>query len=108
MKTKSEECLTLREYREEVLGMPQTDVARAAKCHQAWVSHVEGGHLPRRWKWDNLLKAYRLEPAEFSRLVKGAKAVKALKQADTLPLWEFAKVEGSVEQLVASREVRSA
>lgn len=87
---KSAKCQTLKEYRETVLELPQAEVARRAKCQQAWVSFVERGHLPRAWNREGLLKAYELEkrPEEFKRLVLNAKKVEALQKpmSETEPL----------------------
>jgi predicted transcriptional regulator len=67
--TTSEECRFLAEYRLEVLGLRQADIATAARCRQAWISHIEAGHLPAPWKRNAILKAYRIAESEFVRLV---------------------------------------
>jgi len=91
VKTKPEECLTLGEYRREVLRQPQTSIARAANCAQGWISQVELGHLPAPWRREQLMRAYRLDrkPGEFERLVLGATRTEALKTpvAKTEPLF---------------------
>lgn len=69
----SNECRYLAEYRREVLGLRQSDVAVLAKCKQAWISHVEAGHLPAPWRRGPLVRAYRLEESEFIRLVRESK-----------------------------------
>ncbi len=76
-----QDCATLREYREQVLRVPQAHVARIAGFAQAWISRVERGHLPRPWNRDRLLQAYKLEQNEdeFLRLVNNAKKMAALK-----------------------------
>lgn len=107
MKT-SQECTTLGEYRTTVLAQPQVEVARRAKCQQGWITQVECGHLPRPWNRDRLLKAYELDGEEFERLVLNVKKVKALKEAETLPLWDFAVGEGQVEEIQTRKEVRIA
>ena len=90
VKTLVSECATLREYRREILKVPQAEIAHNAKCHPAWISQVELGHLPQPWRRDALLKAYELtdQPQEFERMVLGAKRLRAMKKpiSETEPL----------------------
>ena len=90
VKTNASECVTLGEYRREVLQQPQTEIARRAKCAQGWISQVELGHLPAPWRRDVLLKAYELTdaPEQFERLVLAAAKSKELKKplSETHPL----------------------
>jgi hypothetical protein len=84
-----EQCATLAEYRLEVMRAKQDDIARRARCAQAWISQIERGHLPKPWSRDEISKAYDLEDEDFVRLVQNAKAVQQLKKAETLPLWKY-------------------
>lgn len=107
MKTASQ-CVTLAEYRLEVLRAKQDDIARRARCTQAWLSQIERGHLPKPWSCDEISKAYDLEDEDFVRLVRNAKAEQELKKAETLPLWEFAQGEGEVIEQAQKTNTRSA
>jgi DNA-binding XRE family transcriptional regulator len=100
MKQNSNDCVRLREFREEVLGAPQTEVALRAKVSQARISAIESGKLPRKWNWPPYLKAYGLTESEFHRLVTGEAKLRALTVpvAEDLPL--FASVEGRGEESV--------
>lgn len=84
MRRSSRSCGTLSEWRVEVLGLRQVDVARLAACEQAWISAVERGHLPRKWNRANLLMAYGLagQDQEFERLVKGGAKARELAACD--------------------------
>lgn len=90
VKTTSAECTTLREYRMEVLRMPQSKVAEKARCSQAWISYLERtGHTPQPWNRDMLLRAYQIEEDELVRLLKNTPAANALKRPaaeDNTPL----------------------
>lgn len=109
MKRSVKDCISLSEYRKEVLCQPQTEIARRAKCAQGWISQVERGHLPATWRRDALLKAYELEsrPAEFERLVLGAaKSAELQKPIDeTHPLFAAAKLTAMAE---TSAELKTA
>ncbi|MBI5614908.1 MAG: helix-turn-helix domain-containing protein [Gammaproteobacteria bacterium] len=93
MKTSARECLTLAEYREQVLRLSQREVAALARCKQAWISTVERGHLPKPKNWLRLLKAYRLEgdegEREFERMIRTARNLIAMRMplSEDLPLW---------------------
>lgn len=89
-------CVTLREYRDQVLGLNQSDIATAALCDQSWVSAVENGKPPRRSSrtWDALLRAYGLmgQEDQFMRMIQNAARLKALRKtlAEDFPLQLFA------------------
>jgi|GEM_PF-4727230 len=94
------ECFDLREYREFILRETQGDVANRARKKQAWISEVERGHMPKPKSWAPLLKGYQLDKeedgeAQFVRMIENARAAHALTQPNDLPLWEFARGEGS-------------
>lgn len=95
------QCQTLREYRENILALPQAEVARRAKCKAAWVSFIERGHLPRAWNREALLKAYELSGAEFVRMVTNAAKLNAIQKpiSETEPLMGCARTTPSVQQL---------
>ena len=84
-----QQCRTLSEYRQTVLREPQTKVARRARCHQAYVSRVERGHLPRPWNRDPLLNAYDLAEEEFVRMVETARLQREIRKPvpDEYPLF---------------------
>jgi predicted transcriptional regulator len=105
MKTKSRECQTLKEYREQVLAMPQVDVARRAGVSQARISAIERGRIPRRWNWKPFVSAYDITEQEFERMVLNAAKVNALQQpiAHTEPLIAAAQTDGRVEAIEAMR-----
>lgn len=92
-----ETCVTLDEYRVQVLGLKQWDVAEGCRCSQQSVSLVERGWLPKSSSnlYAKLLKAYQLQRQEehFVRMVKNAQRLAALKMhiADDFPLALFAQ-----------------
>lgn len=94
-------CVTLAEFRIEVLGMKQSELALRAKCKQAWISQVESGHLPKPWSRGRLLQAYGLErwEREFVRMVQGSAIEKAmLKTMDqTDPLFALGHADRRAE-----------
>ena len=98
--TTIDECRTLTEYREFILRETQGDVANRARKKQAWISEVERGHMPKPKSWGPLLKGYQLDKDEygerhFVRMIENARAAHALTQPNDLPLWQFARGEGS-------------
>lgn len=72
-KTPVERCTTLKQYRDENLFVPQTEIARLAKCSQPHVSDVEHGELPPKKSREGLLHAYKLSEENFVRLVIGGR-----------------------------------
>ncbi len=103
--TKAEECQTLMEWRELVLGKSQAQIALAAEVSQARVSQVERGHVPRRRHWPSLMHAYQLQGREpdFYRLVMAAPRLKALQtpMSESEPLLATGrKVEEHREQII--------
>jgi len=109
MKQFSADCVRLKEYREEVLGAPQTEVALRAKVSQARISAIEAGKLPRKWNWPPFLKAYGLTESEFHRLVTGEAKLRALTVpvAEDLPLFA-SEVHGSGARSIGMSEERNA
>ena len=96
MKRTVQECATLKEYREQVLRMPQMEVARRAKCTQAWISLLERtGHQPRLWNLEKLLKAYELEDEQLVRLLTGSCRAAAIQKPaeEDFPLTKFQQAE---------------
>ena len=104
MKRTSRQCATLKEYREQVIGLPQSEVARRAKSHQARYSAIERGGLPRKWMWEPWLKALELNGVEFERLVRGATMAAVLKTpaAEDFPLSEV--VQNPDAKVIGRRE----
>ena len=107
MKQISEDCVRLREYREEVLGASQFEVGRRAKVSQARISAIESGKLPRKWNWPPYLKAYGLTESEFHRLVTGEAKLRALRVPVEVDLPLFASVEGKGLETVGMKEERN-
>lgn len=69
MKAKSQECATLREYREQVLRVSQLKAGRLCGKWQADIWRLEHGQLPRPWNRQPYLEGLKLDEAEFERLV---------------------------------------
>lgn len=107
MKTTSQECITLGEYRREVMKVPQRQIAKDAKCSQGWVTQIECGHLPQPWNRAVLLSAYELDEPEFIRLVQGANKTKAITQpiSEDMPLFSMAE-EQLVKEIVRLAALR--
>jgi len=106
VKRTSQECSTLREYREQVLRLPQTEVARRAKKTQAWISMVERtGHLPRPWNREPLLKAYELMDSEeeLVRLIENTARTAALRRpaAADVPLFAQPNIDNKTDGKMA-------
>lgn len=67
-------CLNLRQWRDEILGRSQVEIAMLAKVHNSRISRAESGELPKNKRcWRQLIRAYQLEdyPREFERLALG-------------------------------------
>lgn len=62
--------MTLRAHRENILRLPQADVAKRADCKQAWISHVECGHMPRPWNRQKLAEAYGVNLDQFETMLE--------------------------------------
>jgi hypothetical protein len=104
MKTLNE-CSTLHEYREHVLGMPQKKVGVRAgyspASAQARISAIESGKVPRRWNWKRFLEAYQLSANQFERLIKSQQAAKALQTLPPLMFMQLTDAEKKVVESVA-------
>ncbi len=106
MSVNVETFVTLGEYRAQVLGFTQREMAETLQCSQGLVSQLELGWLPkaaseRRAKF---LRAYQLLGREehFERMVKNAQRLKALKThiAEDFPLALFARPSAEAGGLV--------
>lgn len=92
-----EQCVTLDEYRKQILGLMQWEVAKDAGCSQTLISFIERGLLIRKAseKYPRILKAYQLtrQADQYVRMVRNAARLKALrtKIKDDFPLELFAK-----------------
>lgn len=104
---------TLREYREQVLKLPQHEIARIAGCKQGWVSSVERGHLPRPWNRKQLVAAYRLpDEKAFIRLVKNANKTPeerdlSVPMVERYPLFVVMGLAGEVIQMPLASDAQA-
>lgn len=97
--------LTLAEYRENVLGLRQSDVALKAGCAQSWISQVERGHLPKPWNREQIMRGYGLtqkQEPQFVSMIQTAKRLKALPKPmrETEPLFAAAPANADVSPII--------
>lgn len=99
LQTGPDQCQTLQEYRDWVLGLTQAQIARTAGVTQSRISQIERGKLPSRWFWPPLLRAYQLQGKEvdFYRMVMCCKKLSALRKpvSETEPLLALAAGGGT-------------
>ncbi len=97
---------SLTEYRKEVLGERQADIARRmGLTGNGGVSLVERGHLPEPWNRQRWANAYALPVAQFVGLVQAARQRQALRRpaSETEPLMATVRgVEGMEQKLPCS------
>lgn len=64
--------MDIKDYRINVLGKTQEQIAAKAKCSQTTISRIEDGEAPNPFGIPRFLRAYKLDRAEFLRLIKAA------------------------------------